>query len=625
MMSQGDPTLLMKYCREYWDGSSIAPLTLADRKETMKVYDRYKKEDFDVVAFAYSPIPVLIQELILSVVDKSSFPLSDIPMHPSLIDISESQEKSNGMGTLRRRENCLFFVDPTTSEQIQERVLVKSVGNDVHHEGQIPVSQNIEAPSGEIEQDIDVDVDVDGDGDGDIYVDGDAEMDPDIDVEPDNEVDVDDIAVNKTESSDDLGNANTSYRIEITEEGVIESLNTQSNSQCMSDSRIHTDFSGSSNKNGERIISFDPFLRRRSISDPNIHHLLNDLTSDLEFDNILDESPVRLTTSTSMKSTTLLVEMDQIDDSISNFGTVVDSERMSEKDALTCSGESTVSDDFVVGDDVRQRRVLSTPVLTHSLSFSGISSCSAGQIDSTSSEFNSNIDVRMHHSYSEAPALSTTLYSNQSELEGLISSSIDIENDPEYIEESQRLAKADAMKSSPFSKSQSLSSHLEKLIFSDNTNTGLGSTTLNSMKEKKRESKKSRTRIGHTLRNLESTNLSDLNNRESSELSINMGIKKPKSRADQNPAYGRHRSLGSQIWPLMRQQVFLGLAASSVPVKPEAPNLMENLSSAGVRFVYFSPRNMRRSKPVAEKIGIQFDWNCAISLRKLDSHVRLYK
>jgi hypothetical protein len=33
--------------------------------------------------------------------------------------------------------------------------------------------------------------------------------------------------------------------------------------------------------------------------------------------------------------------------------------------------------------------------------------------------------------------------------------------------------------------------------------------------------------------------------------------------------------------------------------------------------VYFSPRNMRRSKKIAEKIGLQTDWNCAISLRDL--------
>jgi magnesium-transporting ATPase (P-type) len=79
------------------------------------------------------------------------------------------------------------------------------------------------------------------------------------------------------------------------------------------------------------------------------------------------------------------------------------------------------------------------------------------------------------------------------------------------------------------------------------------------------------------------------------------------------------RSLGTSLWPLMRQQVFLGMPASSVPVKQEVPQLMEDLTAAGVRFVYFSPRNMRRSKPVAEKIGIQFDWNCAISLRELST------
>jgi hypothetical protein len=28
---------------------------------------------------------------------------------------------------------------------------------------------------------------------------------------------------------------------------------------------------------------------------------------------------------------------------------------------------------------------------------------------------------------------------------------------------------------------------------------------------------------------------------------------------------------------------------------------------------------MKRSKPIAEKIGIAFDWNCAISLRDLEN------
>jgi hypothetical protein len=78
------------------------------------------------------------------------------------------------------------------------------------------------------------------------------------------------------------------------------------------------------------------------------------------------------------------------------------------------------------------------------------------------------------------------------------------------------------------------------------------------------------------------------------------------------------RSVGAGLWPYVRQQIFLGIAASSVPVKHDVSDFREDLTNAGVRFIYFSPRNMRRSKPVAEKIGIEFDWNCAISLRDLD-------
>lgn len=78
-----------------------------------------------------------------------------------------------------------------------------------------------------------------------------------------------------------------------------------------------------------------------------------------------------------------------------------------------------------------------------------------------------------------------------------------------------------------------------------------------------------------------------------------------------------NRGVEASIWSQMTQQVFLGMAASSVPIKAEVPDLKEELTRAGVRFVYFSPRNMRRSKSVAEKIGIEFDWNCAISLRDL--------
>lgn len=38
------------------------------------------------------------------------------------------------------------------------------------------------------------------------------------------------------------------------------------------------------------------------------------------------------------------------------------------------------------------------------------------------------------------------------------------------------------------------------------------------------------------------------------------------------------------------------MAASSVPPKRDIVALIEDVEAAGVRFVYFSPRNMRRSK-----------------------------
>jgi hypothetical protein len=33
LMSNGDPALILSYCREYWDGASITHLSSADRKE----------------------------------------------------------------------------------------------------------------------------------------------------------------------------------------------------------------------------------------------------------------------------------------------------------------------------------------------------------------------------------------------------------------------------------------------------------------------------------------------------------------------------------------------------------------------------------------------------------------
>jgi hypothetical protein len=73
----------------------------------------------------------------------------------------------------------------------------------------------------------------------------------------------------------------------------------------------------------------------------------------------------------------------------------------------------------------------------------------------------------------------------------------------------------------------------------------------------------------------------------------------------------------SPDWALIRNQVFLGVLGALIVPRREIIKLLNTLSEAGVRFVYFSPRNMRRQKELASQMGIDVAWNCAISLRPL--------
>ena len=70
-------------------------------------------------------------------------------------------------------------------------------------------------------------------------------------------------------------------------------------------------------------------------------------------------------------------------------------------------------------------------------------------------------------------------------------------------------------------------------------------------------------------------------------------------------------------WSLVKNQIFLGLLGSAVIPSKEIEPILEACTEAGVRFVYFSPRNMRRTKELASQMGIDVAWNCAISLRPL--------
>mmetsp|Transcript_20940 Transcript_20940/g.23211 ORF Transcript_20940/g.23211 Transcript_20940/m.23211 type:complete len:1321 (-) Transcript_20940:439-4401(-) len=73
----------------------------------------------------------------------------------------------------------------------------------------------------------------------------------------------------------------------------------------------------------------------------------------------------------------------------------------------------------------------------------------------------------------------------------------------------------------------------------------------------------------------------------------------------------------STEWTMLQNQIFLGILGSRVITRSETEGLLRTLQDAGVRFVYFSPRNMRRQKEIASQMGIDVAWNCAISLRTL--------
>ena len=86
----------------------------------------------------------------------------------------------------------------------------------------------------------------------------------------------------------------------------------------------------------------------------------------------------------------------------------------------------------------------------------------------------------------------------------------------------------------------------------------------------------------------------------------------------QNPPLLKDKSVSPE-WSLVRNQIFLGMLGSLVVPRREIQSLLDILNEAGVRFVFFSYRNKRRQKELASQMGIDVSWNCAISLRPLES------
>ena len=65
---------------------------------------------------------------------------------------------------------------------------------------------------------------------------------------------------------------------------------------------------------------------------------------------------------------------------------------------------------------------------------------------------------------------------------------------------------------------------------------------------------------------------------------------------------------------LQRNQVFLGLVSLQFQARLDIVLLIELLETAGIRFVHFTAENEIRGKIFAQKLGLEADWNCHISL-----------
>ena len=65
---------------------------------------------------------------------------------------------------------------------------------------------------------------------------------------------------------------------------------------------------------------------------------------------------------------------------------------------------------------------------------------------------------------------------------------------------------------------------------------------------------------------------------------------------------------------LLRGQIFTGMVAMQNQTKEDLVEFVDDLRSAGIHFTYFSKRTERQTKAFGERMGLETDWNCCVSL-----------
>jgi hypothetical protein len=121
---------LSDFTREYWDGTNISPLTAEDRNQLLTVYERWDLEDFDVVAFGYTPVPVTVKVFPSLPPSLSSHPIQSRILSKNERSINRTASKAewtrnttslHGAATDKLKRGgakTLYFVDSCTERQL---------------------------------------------------------------------------------------------------------------------------------------------------------------------------------------------------------------------------------------------------------------------------------------------------------------------------------------------------------------------------------------------------------------------------------------------------------------------------------------------------------------------------
>lgn len=532
MMSIGDPSLILHYCKEYWDGSSMTPLSASDRNIVLQVYERWKLEDFDVVAFSYSPVPVLALtalDPVASALGRRTFSRADASFPTTNPFFSVS---------------TLVFVDPFTIPDkinLKSRVQIK-VGESEPEVTNIPFryDEKEDEQTGREKYD-------------DILAESGQAVQNRVSITVPSTICEELIFTERTDTP-------TLDVLEETRDGresiTLRKSASESNLKTLKERTLLSNYGS---RDGD---SFTGALDK--LVEPNSELALRQIagrSSDLSFtlphEDILSPPEEDLVY--------LDVEMEA--------GVPMDSNHDS---------QSRNSEDSIMDGEILK-------------SYSGLSIINTEARQKLCSASDDNIASKIlnrRRSVSDVDKRERTYTASSSELAMESPFAHESDEDKAYRQDTSRYSNSNLPVAGNFG--------FEKVA----------------------EMKQQANRDDYDLRRsaVEDAKIDSTKGSRYDKLAQRAEKHKKSSKPHSHYSANRQRRRANlkQVWSLLRQQVFLGMAASSVPVRSDVPNTKEDLTAAGVRFVYFSPRNMKRSKPVAEKIGISFDWNCAISLRDLD-------